>query len=631
MGTQAGIWKPTGFPIEPETEFLLAASLAPRASGRLRNRKARSLFVAAEDVTLSGESMSSSEGDGVFVTWDGRIDNRDELVRALKLDDMDCAGSAPELVRSCYLRWGRGVFERLIGDWAIAIYDQSNGRLLLARDYMGIRPLYYRNQSDALMWSSELYSFTLLGDVSQEMDDDYLFGFLSGQLDETRTPYLGVSAVPPGHYVELAPGHTSVQRFWRPDLVDSLNYLKDDDYDDHFVELFQAAVQARLQPNRGAWAELSGGLDSSSVVCTAHRLKAAGVLSSLNLTTLSYVFSESASSNERDFQALVEAKCNFPHVHLDEDQFSWFFYDGCTVPIEHPRVCPGRAIAVENLMDESTTLLTGRGGDAIMWSMERPLLDLADFFSQGRYRKLLRRAAEYRRTLSLSVITLMKEVGGPGKDEWPWRRGVETSASCLNWSHAASSSVLSSARRDAEQTKRLTVLPSRRVAEKVVLDCIRLYSVNYFRSCSRVQPEYPYLDRRLVEFMLSVPFEQKVRPGRSRVLHRRALTSVLPVEIAERRSKAGADEPICRALRREWPRVRELLYSSVPLVVERGLVNWERCRGAVENARHGVVLDPTEIVRVLGLEAWMRQVKSLKSKPHTSGLLGKGGGKSHEI
>ena len=490
---------------------------------------------------------------------------------------------------------------------------------------MGIKPLYYYKLPDGLVWSSEIHSFYLLDEISCKIDETYLFGFLSGQLDVVRTPYLDVRAVPPGHCIELSLDRATVHKFWCPDAVRSLHYSKDTDYDDHFVDIFQSAVRARIPSKNGAWAELSGGLDSSSVVCAAHRLKAEGALAGSDLTTLSYVFSESTSSDEREFRTLVEEKCQFPYVHLDEDQFSWFFYDGCTVPVEHPRVCPGRAISVERLMNGVTTLLTGRGGDAIMWSMERPLLDLADLFFQRRYWKLMSMLCQYRRATSLGFMDLMMGARKPTKEEWPWRRGVEMPDSCLNWNHPAAELVRDSAQRDAQQIDRSGVVPSRCVAEKAVLDCIRLYSINYFRSCSRIEPVYPYLDRRLVEFMLSIPIEQKIKPGRSRVLHRRALKDMLPVEIAERRSKAGADEPICRALRREWSRVRELLYSESPMVVERNLVRWDKFTSAVEHARHGRVLDPTEIIRVLALEAWMRQVSRYESSGTSQGFHLKGG------
>ena len=123
-----------------------------------------------------------------------------------------------------------------------------------------------------------------------------------------------------------------------------------------------------------------------------------------------------------------------------------------------------------------------------------------------------------------------------------------------------------------------------------------------------------------------------MRPGRNRVLHRRALQFLLPAEIAERRSKAGTDEPICRALRREWPRVRDILYSESPMVVERDLVRWDKYTSVVEHAKHGIVLDPTEIIRVLALEAWMRQIRSSSNATRkTPGFPTLKGGENHDV
>jgi asparagine synthase (glutamine-hydrolysing) len=130
----------------------------------------------------------------------------------------------------------------------------------------------------------------------------------------------------------------------------------------------------------------------------------------------------------------------------------------------------------------------------------------------------------------------------------------------------------------------------------------------HFRTCGLIEAAYPYYDRRLVEFMLAIPAEQKLLPGMNRVLQRRATSCILPREVALRDTKAGALEVICRALRREWPKISSLLTTDAR-VFQRKYVKLPALITRLESAREGKGTDIFSLIRIISLEAWLRSVE----------------------
>src|SRR6267142_5078586 len=124
------------------------------------------------------------------MTWDGRLDNRDDLLlqhwRVLKEDTTDVA-----LAMAAYEKWGEDGFARLVGDWSLALWDAAPRELLLASDYMGIRPLYYAHDRDEVAWSSDL-GLLVSRLPAVEIDDRFIVGYLTFAIPPETTPYRGI-------------------------------------------------------------------------------------------------------------------------------------------------------------------------------------------------------------------------------------------------------------------------------------------------------------------------------------------------------------------------------------------------------------------------------------------------------
>lgn len=137
-------------------------------------------------------------------------------------------------------------------------------------------------------------------------------------------------------------------------------------------------------------------------------------------------------------------------------------------------------------------------------------------------------------------------------------------------------------------------------------------SSGYYRARGGLEIRLPYLHLPLVEFLLAIPFEQKIRPGETRSLHRRALGEVLPVRIARRKGKRGTDEAFYRSLAREWSRLDSMFADA--LVCARGYANSTSLREALNKARFGNETYTHMLSRIISIEFWLRALEHRRSK-----------------
>ena len=201
--------------------------------------------------------------------WHGRLDNRSDLVRQLG-GPIAGPSSDGSLLVAAYERWGIAGLGRVIGDWGAVLSDPRRRAMVLASDFSGVRPLYYHRRGREVLWSRSLEG--LLDHVDAcALDDQYIAGYLTIGGYPGRTPYAGVHAVMPGAAVRLTGDGAALSAFWRPPTSDGVRCQDEREYEEQFRALFRDAVASRLQARAPVAAELSGGLDSSSVVCMARR------------------------------------------------------------------------------------------------------------------------------------------------------------------------------------------------------------------------------------------------------------------------------------------------------------------------------------------------------------------------
>ena len=256
---------------------------------------------------------------GHVLVWDGRLDNRDELL-SLFSEDVSTEGTDVGIFAAAYDRWNAGCFRKVLGDWAVAVWDPRTRTLDLAVDYMGIRHVYYALQNGHLLWCTHLEPIVVSLGTSLTLNEEYIAGYLASFPDPQHTPFSEIKAVSPGTFVRFQNGSDSVRTYWNFESVQPTRYRTDTEYEAHFLHVFRAAVDRCLRSDSPVLAELSGGLDSSSIVCMADDIITSGQCESRGLHTVSYFSHRDPEGDDPIFLNLMEERRGKPgyHIHLDE-------------------------------------------------------------------------------------------------------------------------------------------------------------------------------------------------------------------------------------------------------------------------------------------------------------------------
>jgi len=202
---------------------------------------------------------------------DARLDNRDELFAALGR-----AASDADLILAAYERWGDDCASHLLGDFAFALWDHRRGRLYCARDHAGIRQLSYYCDGRLFACASAPEQLLDYPEVQAKPDNCTLANWLLDRFpDPDATLYQGIRRLPAAHFLVVTSRGIRLQRYWDPATLRSSRSRTDEDIIEGFQDVFAAAVRSRLAGSGDVAATLSGGLDSSAIVCMARRLEPA--------------------------------------------------------------------------------------------------------------------------------------------------------------------------------------------------------------------------------------------------------------------------------------------------------------------------------------------------------------------
>jgi asparagine synthase (glutamine-hydrolysing) len=310
MGAQAGVVffdrRPTG-----EAGRAVVAGLKPVAPDGVSSFAQEGVLLAYGACHVwTGEAASRQprqSSSGLVMTFDGRLDNRDDLRQTLGQTSAN-GTSDPAMALAIFERWGVDGLRMLIGDWSLVIWDGGRRTLHLARDYMGVRPLYYHEgPGPAIAWSSSLGELTSRVGCVDEFDERFVARFMTLRHSTEVTPYRGIRAVPTAHCVSVSAERTERRRFWSLESG-MVRYRDRRVYEEHMRSLWREAVGTRLRAEGTVWAELSGGLDSSSVVCMADALIKDRRVDAAAIQPISHVAARSPEGDERRFIAEVETQ-----------------------------------------------------------------------------------------------------------------------------------------------------------------------------------------------------------------------------------------------------------------------------------------------------------------------------------
>ncbi len=575
----------------------------------------RGLFITDEDYYGDQPRISPA---GIVVTFDGRLDQRDELARRIGLTEFNRVSDA-QLVLTAYEKLGEDAFESIIGEYALALWDKKQGHLFLVRSLCGTRPLFYVIENSFLVWSSELDDLIVKTGIEPVVNDDYAIGFIYYQPDIDLSPFRNVSVVVPGTHIkvklsgEIGPAVST----WHPDRITTLQLRSDSEYEEACREQIRNAVNDRLRAKGPIWCELSGGLDSSTIFLMADRILRDKGCGPEQLTSVSYTFEDSHDCDESFFIQVVESARGRQGVHISEAAQAMTLglndisFSGSP---STSHLTPGTRETILNFMRRqgARVLLNGVGGDELFCSGDSGSPEIADCLAEGRFLTALKLVRDWSQCSGSPLWrVLMVEGLSPlmiGLPILDWKPS-DIKELCT-WSTPQARSWIN--RRNYRLGLKVEggVQPaSRRIRLFSIRSFRALLSSGYFRRTDGIYVSHPYAHQRLIEFILSLPMNQLAQPGRDRWLMRRAMNGILPERIRTRRSKGTFDEALCRALMREQHMLTEPL-----LVCQREYVNARRLSAAVDEMLLGKVRQIASFIHVISIERWLRSLATLESR-----------------
>jgi asparagine synthase (glutamine-hydrolysing) len=554
--------------------------------------------LAILDLSAAGHQPMSNEDGTIWVTFNGEIYNYLELVPGHRFR----SHCDTEVILHAYEEAGPDCVRQFNGMFAFAIWDRRRQQLVLARDRMGVKPLYYKFEGGTLTFGSEIKAILQDENVPRRADPTAIHQFLRyGYGVDDRTFFAGVQKLPPGHLLIVRRDGLALRRYWDiPEEADGDGERPEREYVEECRSLLSDAVRIRLRSDVPLGFHLSGGLDSSSVLALAARQMNDRPL------TFSGAFPEHPLFDERPYIRTMVEHVGTDHHEIEPryDDFPgelarilWF--------MDEPAVGPGvfPQMAVSRLCRRYVkVVLGGQGGDELFGGYQKYALSYA--------RDWLRRAARSPGSVSPAevariaghLLSKFRTVGFAASLRKIAARRKSVSPDI--WTAEALAGVASYAAPVGRPA------PGDRLHQEMLWDARHhlgglLQVEDRVSMAVSIEARTPFLDYRLVEFSARVPPMLRMKNLVTKFLVREAVRDLLPPSIVDRRDKRGFPTPVdlwFRGPLRGW--VEEVLVSS-PRVASRGLFDSAALRRLL--AEHQAGRDRSALLwRLLCVEIWFR-------------------------
>ena len=561
------------------------------------------------------------------LVMDGRVDNRVEVKKALAdagfpvRKDTDA-----DIMLRAYECWGEAFPFRIVGDFAVAIWDARKRHLFCTRDVFGVKPFYYGLHGNSFIFSSEVRSFFADPTFPCEPNEGFVGELLANAItSKEETLYQQMFRLPPAHSMTVDANGIKKQRYWDFDPKKEVRYRNDAEYAEHFLELFTEVLTQHMRSDRPVGADLSGGLDSSSIVCLAHSLFAKGVLPKNGFETFSLIFPSHKVADEskfiNDVVEMWDVKANLltpsdeHSVYAKSAEFSRYFPS----PPNGRMMDSMKAAAREKGF---RVMLTGIGGDEFLTGTP---LYCADLLKRGRFWAAHRQAKAYEEIYSSAKRSL-------------WNYGIRPLLRSL-FTEDVLEIVRQIRRRSQNNFAFAPVLPN--FVEQINLcerlrskrkespftsfaqnDIYRMLQVGWFpfrfemeeRDDALLNLEYrfPLHDRRMSEFCLALPETQRLRGTQIKFILRQAMRGLLPESIRLRPDKAEFSHVFPPAVLING----ECLANAS--ITAQGWVNGVQIKNMYEEMMHlsqaGKPHAVWNVWMVLGIELWLQTILSKKDE-----------------
>lgn len=515
------------------------------------------------DLSSAGHQPMRNADGSLWIVFNGEIYNYIELRSELQaLGYVFHTQTDTEVILNAFEAWGVECLNRFNGMWGFAIFDKRKNRLFCARDRFGIKPFYYHFDRERFVFASEIKAVLQYSKIERKPNDAVVYDYLNyGLLDHTNETFFeNIHQLPAAHFLIIEGADIHIERYWNIDPNNKLDLgtgaQADAEYVRRFYDLFEDSIRLHLRSDVAIGSCLSGGLDSSSIVCVANKLLFSEHVVSSDLIgekqkTFSSCFDDPRFDERQHienvlFATSAERNYTFPspqNLLNDLPRLIWHQDEPFGSTSIYAQWCVMKIAAESGVR----VLLDGQGGDELLAGYH-PYFDSywGTLLSQGRLNTLLKEWSAYRNIYHASPAYLIQHTLfsiAPSA----FQRRIRSNRGSLGVRAEFSSKFR---QRYPDEDVKFPGAPfSKRLYNALTRTSLPglLHYEDRNSMAHSIEARVPFLDYRLVEYAFALPDRQKINNGYTKTILRDSMQGILPEPIRIRTDKMGFVTP-----EREW-------------------------------------------------------------------------------
>lgn len=564
--------------------------------------------LAIIDLSAKGKQPMIVDNGNYSITFNGEIYNYKELRKELEEYGYSFQSDTDtEVILHAYRKWGNDCLQKFNGMWSFALWDRSKKELFCARDRFAVKPFHYWYDGNNFVFCSEIKGLLRHPHINPQQNEQAIYDFIIyGRVNHTHeTFFKDIYQLPGAHYCVVSERGFEKYRYW--DISEDNQFCGNaEEAANEFYRIFEDAVKLRFRSDVEVASCLSGGLDSSSIVCVADKLIKNGQLENGHkLNTFSLAF-DYEKFDERKWIDIVRVETDInSHFTIPKEEEFLENLNHLLYTQEEPFGSTSMfgQYMVMKLIHENGIKVTldGQGSDEIFGGyLGYADAYFADFIRTNNERELHEQVEIYckKHNLTSSIaIARAKKLAETGK----MGRHIEANSKYLRTDFAGRFY------NEMELPKKFdSILQNQLYYDLLVtsIPALLRYADRNAMAFS-IESRFPFLDYRLVEFGFSLPADMKLKDSVTKVILRKAMHGVIPNKIEERQDKMGFVTPEAVWFREGLKNTFEqIIYSDS--IATRNIFDIEAVRGEWEAYKAGNRTDSFLIWRIVCIEMWMR-------------------------
>lgn len=536
------------------------------------------------------ESLPEIQNNQIVVLGDVDIHNQEMLKEKYEISKALCT---EDLLIHLYRNLGIDFLNELVGEFSFILYDSDKNLTYAVRDHVGIKTLYWIKKDNKYIFANDIFILQDYFNI-KDLEMEYFKEFLdcNGIVDSELTPYKEVKRVSSGYYLELNDKlDYQIHNYW--DLCNingNIKFLNEKEYEEKFKEIFFESVKSRLKKNDETSIMLSGGLDSTSIYAASKILSKEDKEKKQQISSISAVFNELKESDEQIYinELLDKYKDKGNYKEFDNELMYENFPEN--IPFSYEPHVSGLTFEFTNRLVKGAAenginrMLTGFAGDQLLTGS----LDVTNDFIK---RRKLGKA--------LSYVT---------------KYSIATNSSAFKnfFKYTLSSNILDEEVKNKESSyytkmkkkmKKIRYSHQKQLYYQISNAKAHLYMDRTIGAIHKVDIKHPLLDRRLIEFVYTLPGELRFSDYHSKLILRNSLGDILTERIKNRINKTTHLAYTYKSIRTNWEKIYSTL-SQPQLIIKLGFISLEEWNKELMKWRNGIAVSDSFWL-MLAIELWI--------------------------